>query len=54
MIQTEYSWMTSEDLVAMTLSKESTPAIVVELAQRLAFYLEEFRKEVACSPQKDE
>ena len=52
MVRTEYSWMTSEELVQFVLNSKNPLPLVVELAQRLDVYLDEPKKEAACPPQK--
>lgn len=54
MTRTEYSWMTSKELVQFALNSKSPLPLVVELAQRLDVYLDESKEEPTCSPQKAE
>ena len=41
MTHTEYSWMTSEELVTFVANKKEPSTLEVELAQRLEFFLNE-------------
>lgn len=54
MIRTEYSWMTSKELVDFALNSKSPLPLVVELAQRLDICLNNSEETTACVPQKAE
>lgn len=45
MVTTEYSWMTSEELVHMTLCNDTASALELELAQRLALALDQLAED---------
>lgn len=52
MTRTEYSWMTSKELVAFALNSKAPLPLVVELAQRLDVYLNESKENTSCQPQR--
>lgn len=55
MTRTEYSWMTSKELVAFALNSKAPLPLVVELAQRLDVYLNEAhaaKESTPCQPQR--
>lgn len=56
MVRTEYSWMTSEELVLYVTNSKAPLPLVVELAQRLAVYIDDdkAKKDPTCPPQKAE
>lgn len=41
MLTTEYSWMTSEELIALVTNSDAASALERELAQRLSVALDE-------------
>lgn len=45
MVTTEYSWMTSEELVHMALCKDTASHLELELAQRLALALDQLSED---------
>jgi hypothetical protein len=53
-VRTEYSWLTSEELVIVASNKKSATPLEIELAQRLAVYIEDQKGADECPPQKDE
>jgi hypothetical protein len=53
-VRTEYSWLTSEELVMIASNKKSATPLEIELAQRLAVYVDEQEGSDLCPPQKDE
>lgn len=47
MVTTEYSWMTSEELVHMTMLRDDASALEIELAQRLILALDQLLEDDA-------
>lgn len=54
MVRTEYSWLTSTELVHVVLNKKSATTLETELAQRLDVYIKEQEGTDPCPPQRDE
>lgn len=45
MVTTEYSWMTSEELILLAANKNDASSLEQELAQRLALALDQLTEE---------
>ena len=54
LVRTEYSWMTSKELVDLVMNAKDPLPLVVELAQRLDVYLNEPKEKSECQHQKAE